>query len=337
MSSVEKLIETISKESKKSADEVKTMIEEKQLELSGLVSEEGAAYMVGRELGVSLLKESNKVLKVENIVTGLRSVDVTAKVVKITDPREFDKKGKKGLVQNILLADETGRIRLTLWNDETDLVKNGKIKEDDVIKITGGYVRPDNLGKPNLMLGKGKAEKVNEDIEVVSDSYPDFGRSQSKSSHISAFKVGDYQSTRACLVQLFNRRPFYEVCPKCGKKVNAEGEDWKCDEHGKIEASHKMILSGTIDDGFGNIRVVFFGDTAEKVLGKSVEEVVKLKDPLTIYENIEALGNEFIFTGSVKQNTFTEKNEMVVNSVGNVNLKGEIETFIKDLNVKNKN
>lgn len=337
MTSVENLIETISKETKKPADEIKTLIEEKQLELSGLVSEEGAAYIIGRELGVSLLKETNRNLKIENIVTGLRAVDVLAKVVKINDIREFDKKGKKGLVQNVLLADETSRIRLTLWNEETDLVKLGKLKEDDVIKITGAYVRADNLGKPNLMIGKGKLEKVNEDIEIVSDSYSDFGQRDVKGTEISKFKVGDYQNVRACLVQLFNRIPYYEVCSNCKKKVTADGENWVCPEHGKVEAGHNMVLSGIIDDGFGNIRSVFFGETAEKLIGKKVEEIAKLKDPLTIYENLDSLGKEFIFTGSIKQNSFTEKNEMVVNQVVEVDVKTEIQNLIKDLKVNNKN
>jgi len=337
MTSVEKLIETISKEAKMEPDEVRTMIEEKQLELSGLVSEEGAAYIIGRELGVSLLKETNKNLKVKNIVTGLKSVDVTAKIIKINEPREFDTKGKKGVVQNVLLADETGRIRLTLWNEETDLVKQGKLKEEEVIRITGGYVRPDNRGEPNLMIGKGKAEKVDEDIEAVSDTYQDFGQREVKMTPISKFRIGDYQTVRACLIQLFNRTPFYEVCPTCRKRVTADGENWVCAEHGRVDAAYNMVLSGTIDDGFGNIRVVFFGEIAEKVLGKKVGELIKLKDPLSVYENVASLGKEFVFTGPVKQNSFTEKNEMVVNSLNDVNVKVEIENLIKDLNVNTKN
>ncbi|MFH1364447.1 MAG: hypothetical protein ABIH52_02200 [Candidatus Aenigmatarchaeota archaeon] len=337
MTSVENLIETISKESKQSVDEIKTMIEEKQLELSGLISEEGAAYIIGRELGVSLLKETNKDLKIKNIVTGLKSVDVTAKVMKINEPREFDKKGKKGLVQNILLADDTGRIRLTLWNEETDIVKESKVKEEDVIKITGAYVRADNLGNPNVMIGRGKIEKVDDDIEVTNETFPDFGKRDVKTAPISKLKVGDYQQLRACLVQLFSRTPYYEVCTTCGKRVAAEGENWVCAEHGNVEPDYRLVLSGIIDDGFGNIRVVFFGETAEKLIGKKAGEVAKLKDSLSIYEDVASLGKEFIFTGAVKQNSFTERNEMVVNDLRDVDVKAEIQNIIKDLKDENKN
>ena len=56
MYSLKDIIQEISKSSGSSESEVKKKIEEKQLELSGLVSAEGAAYIVGKELGVNLLK-----------------------------------------------------------------------------------------------------------------------------------------------------------------------------------------------------------------------------------------------------------------------------------------
>ena len=67
MPSLEKIILKISEGSKTAPEEIKKLIEEKQDELSGLVSPEGAAYIVGRELGVSLLKETKRELKVKNL------------------------------------------------------------------------------------------------------------------------------------------------------------------------------------------------------------------------------------------------------------------------------
>ena len=81
---------------------------------------------------------------------------------------------------------------------------------------------------------------------------------------------------------------------------------------------------------------MFFGETAEKLIGKTADEIAKLKDPLSIYEDVESLGKEFIFTGSVKQNTFTEKNEMVINAIEDISVKDEIQLMVKDLKVKDK-
>lgn len=53
---LDELKEKISKEGNISMDDVNIKIEEKIIELSGLVSEEGAAYIVAKELGLDLLE-----------------------------------------------------------------------------------------------------------------------------------------------------------------------------------------------------------------------------------------------------------------------------------------
>ena len=166
MLSSAELVERISQESKKSKEDVKKLIEDKLLELSGLVSEEGAAYIVARELGLNLLASTHRQMRVENLIPGLRSVDIVARITKIFPPREFSKNGKAGVVQNLSLADPTGRVRLSLWNDETKLVSEGKIKEDDVVKIERGFTKQDNTGKPELRVGKGAITVVQEDIKI---------------------------------------------------------------------------------------------------------------------------------------------------------------------------
>ena len=50
-----------------------------------------------------------------------------------------EKNGKKGKVVNLMLADETGQIRLSLWNEQVKLVEESQIKEGVVIEITNGY------------------------------------------------------------------------------------------------------------------------------------------------------------------------------------------------------
>ena len=170
MEQVDGLIARISEQAKKSRDEVKKLVAEKMDELSGLVSEEGAAHIVARELGLNLLISSHRKLKVENLIPGLRSVDITARVTKIFEPREFSRNGKAGVVQNVSLSDETGRVRMSLWNDETRLVSEGKIKEDDVVRIEGGFTKQDNRGGAELRVGKGSIKVVDEDIEISSSN-----------------------------------------------------------------------------------------------------------------------------------------------------------------------
>jgi len=330
---IETLIETISKQAGISSNEVKRLVEEKQEELSGLVSEEGAAYIVGRELGVSLLKESSKKLKLKNVVSGLKSVDVAVKVMRIFEPREFVKDGKKGLVMNLLVADETGVARLSLWDKEIELVKSLGIKEDDTARITGGYVKEDNRGKIELRLGRGRIERIEEEIAAQRIEQR-FGEMPAKRGTINDLRVGDSAEVRASIVQLFKRNPFFYVCSQCGSKVNENNSVFECKEHGKVEPDFQIVLSGVLDDGFGNIRAVFFRELGEKIFGMSAKELrelmMKKKDPLDIYEHFTNLGSEFIFRGIVKKNNFTENLEFIVNGIGEVDVKKEIEKLMKE-------
>jgi ssDNA-binding replication factor A large subunit len=236
-----------------------------------LVSEEGAAYIVGRELGINLLKESKRRLKIKNLVSGLRSVDITARIINVSEPWEFEKKGKKGRVVNVLMGDDTGAVRLSLWNDEINMIDKGELKEDSTIRITGGYVKEDNRGSPEVRLGRGKMEQVEEDIEVANIQQfkqEDFSVSKTaKRKTIKDFGVGEYAETRACL-------------------------------------DYQMVISGVIDDGSDNIRAVFFRELAERVLGKNVKELRELADKendvLGVYDHITGLGKDYIMKRTLK-------------------------------------
>ncbi len=332
---IKKIIEATCKHSGKTEAEVRKLIEEKQDELSGLVSEEGAAYIIARELGVNLLKAAKRQLKVKNLISGLRSVEIVGRIVRIFEPREWEKEGKSGVVQNLILGDETGMVRLSLWNEETDLVKIGEIKDDDTIRITGGYVKTDNRGNPELRIGKGKLEKVEEEVTLpdTKEIKRDFGTAHRKS--LADLKEGDFAEVRACLVQVFRRNPVYEVCPTCGVRATEDKGKWTCKEHGEVNPEYRMVIAGVVDDGFGNIRVVFFGEIAEKLLGKNAAELGKLiqdgNEPMAIYEDFPALGREFVIKGRVKKNDLTESLEFVANDIEDIDIKKEAGDLIKEL------
>ncbi len=339
--SLEDVIKKISEKSGTSADEIKKLIEEKQDELSGLVSKEGAMHIVARELGVSLLKKRERELKVCNLVPGLRAVDMTARIVRIMEPRQFEKNGKQGQVMNIILGDETGTVRMSMWNDEVGLIKKLCLNEGDCIKLTGGYVKVDNMDNPELRIGKGILEKSDAKIEAqkplqdTRPGSPDTGAMPAKRHAISEFREGAFEEARAALVQLFRRNPFYNVCPTCDARVTQKDSEWYCEEHGKVKPKPQLVLSGVIDDGTDNIRVVFFREMAEKVFGKSTDELAKIaeasNDPFAIYEHFRNLGREFIIRGRVKKNAFTDSLELVANDVSDVDVKKEAEYLIKEL------
>ncbi len=332
------LIERIFEETKKPKDEIKKLIDEKQDELSGLVSEEGAAYIVARELGMNLLASVRRNLKVSNLIPGLRSVDITARVVRVFEPREFSRNGKPGVVQTLMLADETGRVRLPLWNDETKLLSEGKIKEDDVVRVEGGFTK-ENRGAAELRVGKGTIKVVNEEIDM-----PKEGPGGTNSGSFAVRKTinklmdGDNAEIRACIVQVYRRNPFYEVCPQCGKRAQEQDGKWSCKEHGDVEPKLSMVVSGVVDDGYGSMRAVFFREMAEKAFGRTVDELrgmmMKAADPLSIFDSFQNVGKDMVLRGRVKRSSINESLEFVVNDVQDMDVKKECELLVNELGGK---
>ena len=92
-------------------------------------------------------------MKISDLKIGQGKVDVEAEVKSIEPERTFNKFGREVRVTNALIEDESGSVKLTLWNDEIDKVSAG-----DKVKITNGYVN-EFQGEKQLTAGKfGKLE-----------------------------------------------------------------------------------------------------------------------------------------------------------------------------------
>jgi replication factor A1 len=76
-------------------------------------------------------------LKIQELRDGMRRVDVVAKVVQKSDPREVRSRYDDATlrVADALVNDDTGTIKLTLWNEQID-----QVDINDMIKIENGYI-----------------------------------------------------------------------------------------------------------------------------------------------------------------------------------------------------
>ncbi len=186
---LEDLISKISGESGLEKEKVRDLIQEKQRELSNLVSPEGAAYLVARELGVEIREEPKK-LEIKNVVPGMRNLVLEA-VVKNVFVREYEKDGNRGKYASVFLQDGTGEVRMVLWNEQ---VERYPLKKGDRIRIDNGFT-VENDGKPEIRLGTGR-------IEILEQS-------------------GD---VKAVVIQKFTPGKF-RVCPVCKASVKERCHD----------------------------------------------------------------------------------------------------------------
>jgi len=79
-----------------------------------------------------------------------------AEVVSISEAREVRlKDGGKAKVADCIIKDDSGRIKLTLWNDQIDMVREGS-----KISITNGYTK-EFKGENTLNIGRyGKLDVI---------------------------------------------------------------------------------------------------------------------------------------------------------------------------------
>ena len=89
------------------------------------------------------------------------NADLIIDIVDVGEARQFEKFGRAGRVATAIAKDDTGDIKLTLWNEQIDQVKAG-----DKVHITNGYVS-EWQGEKQLTTGKmGKLEVVGEGKEA---------------------------------------------------------------------------------------------------------------------------------------------------------------------------
>ena len=306
----ERIIEKISKISGVEKEEIERRIEAKRAKLSGLISKEGAAQVVAAELGISF---DNEKLKIEELLPGMRKVNLVAKIVGISPVRSFKtKKGDDGKVVNLFVADDTSNIKIVLWDtNHIELIEQGKIVENVVIEIANGSMR-DN----ELHLGSFSELKISS--EIINDVKT--GKIF-RDKNISDVKNSDSVKIRGVIVQSFEPRFFY-VCPDCRKKVIQENGNFVCAEHGNVAGEKRALLNIIIDDGTETIRAVAFHDNLPGLGFTNLENPEAL---LQQRENL--LGKELFFFGNVRNNKLYNTPEFIIEKVENVDL----DNLIKEL------
>ena len=280
--------------------DIENKIEEKKRELPG-VSEEGITRLVARELGVDLLRPEPKELKIKNIVPNMRNITFLGKITGIQPTREFHVGDNIGRVQNIVLEDDTGKIRLSLWNDEIDKFS---LSIGDVIKIDNSRIKKDNFGNPEARISYG-GNIIKSDIEIE--------LKPPKDSFVG-LEEGDDVSIAATMIHVFERPLVYYFCPKCRARIINNS----CSMHGIVEPNKTLIISGVLDDGNSTMNAVFFGNVAEGILGKKIEEVEEeLKErPIEEFiKSLDILTKKFKIDGIVRKNQLTDDLEIRVKSV----------------------
>ena len=93
-------------------------------------------------------------LKIKDLRDKMRNVTVEGKVMEKSDAREVLSRFKDETykVASAIIGDETGTIKMTLWNEQID-----KVNVDNMVKVENGYV---SSFKGEIQLNVGKFGKL---------------------------------------------------------------------------------------------------------------------------------------------------------------------------------
>ena len=143
-------------------------VQDKVENMGGLCDEPMAAMLVANELGFSDVGRDS--VKIENITAESGPVNFVARVVSVFDTKEFTRNdGTIGRVGNLIVGDDTGKIRVTLWDNMADLIKAEKVKVGQTLQISG-YAKQGYSGVEVNVGNNGVLTESEEEIDVAANS-----------------------------------------------------------------------------------------------------------------------------------------------------------------------
>ncbi|MCL2031765.1 MAG: single-stranded DNA-binding protein [Methanomassiliicoccaceae archaeon] len=193
-------------------------------------------------------------IKIGDIKEGLGNVTVNGRIMSVEE-RNITVKGEPKIVYSGIIADDTGKIQFSAWNDYG-------LKEGESICAKNAYIRAWR-GIPQLNLGdRCEVSRVDDsfgeiDITVLNRTVAD----------IIAVGGGLDLSVTGTVVDLRAGSGLIWRCPECNRSV-LNGE---CTTHGRVEPITDLRMKLILDDGTGAISAIVNRQDTERLTGVTLE------------------------------------------------------------------
>ncbi len=277
--------------------------------------------------------ETNRFL-ISELEEGMDYIQVMGRIINMTEVREFtNSSGEKGKVASLTIGDKTGTCSVTLWGSRTELLDELEI--GDSLKIENSYTVAGNYGRPEIHVGNLANVEINpEGVDLPPTS--EINKKEPLTAErvkIENVKENSKVMVRGTVVKLFERKPFFSICPRCERSLGTDDSEALCEECGEIvEPDYRTVLNGIVDDGSSNIRMVLFGKLGEKVLGKSVDEIreeIKEGELSSFYKKIDLIGTELLVKGNIRHDDYFDMLEIRATEIDFPKPKEEAKRILK--------
>ncbi len=153
--------------------DIEDLVEKKKEELKGLISEEGALFIIAKDLGVDVREENKELLSdidinISDIKANMKNLTLIGRIKDVYNIRNFKRKdGSDGHVSSFLLHDDTGDIRVVLWDDHVNILNDKNFVKNELVKVINGYAKEGIDNKIEVQLGRlGRIILAPEDVDL---------------------------------------------------------------------------------------------------------------------------------------------------------------------------
>ncbi len=199
---------------------------------------------------------SSSVAKIRDLKEGIGSVTVSGKVLSV-ECRTINARGEDKQVWSGLLADETGKIQFSAWNDFG-------LTEGEAVRIENAYIRGWK-GIPQLNIGDRST------VDRVDDTFGDVSAAAaSKKTVGEIIKTGGGldMSVTGTVMDIRAGSGIIKRCPECKRSILSN----ECMTHGTVTPVPDLRMKIIIDDGTGAMSAIVNREVTEKLTGVTLAE-----------------------------------------------------------------
>ncbi|MHA2473744.1 MAG: DUF2240 family protein [Promethearchaeota archaeon] len=238
--------------------EIQDMVEDKKTDLKGLISEEGALFIIARELGVDVKDENKDLLKeievsISDITSNMKNITIVGRIKDIYRVNKFNRSdGGEGYVGSFLLHDSTGDVRIVLWDEHVNIFKDTNFVNNEVIKIINGNARLGRFEEIEIHVGRfSKLELSPDDVDY--NKHPKI-----KDELTSINKINLNHKSISVEGKIIQLSPIKEFTRKSG-------------ELGRLRSMNLL-------DSTGSIRLTFWNEDVDKINNLKVDDVISISN-----------------------------------------------------------
>lgn len=200
-------------------EQIEEKIREKKEKIgAGYLNDEGAAFLVAADMGVTVQEVPESSSSVKDLQVGTKDVSLEGRVMCISPVRNMTRRdGSPLMLRTMAVYDGTGpAVTVKMWDEKAQIPGLDELGPGDPVRITRAYVRADRNGETTVNVGSGGGvergdeggsapgiDSVTKDISGAADGESNIAVSGALDGPISPFKFTNQRGEQNDALRIF--------------------------------------------------------------------------------------------------------------------------------------